>query len=91
MKQGKREHGLALMLVMAVIGVASLIGMAMLSNASLQAQAASNHERASVAGYMAESGIQAAGYYLQRNLSGMPATWDDTAGCTILTGSWVNT
>lgn len=71
------------MLVIAVIGMASLIGFAMLSNASLQAMAAGNHERAATADYLAESAVQTATYYLQRDLAGMPGTWDDQAGHTI--------
>lgn len=83
MTNSTRHHGLALMLVVAVVAMASLIGMAMLSNASLQAQAAGNHERATMANYLAESAAQTAGYYLQRNLAGMPANWGDAAGHTI--------
>ena len=83
MKRTTRHHGLALMMVIAVIAMASLIGYAMLSNAALQAQAAGNHERSAVADYLAESAVQTAGYYLQRDLSGMPSSWDDTSGYTI--------
>ena len=74
---------MALMLVVAVIAMASLIGYAMLSNASIQAQAAGNHERAAIADYLAESAVQTAGYYLQRSMVGMPGDWDDTSGYMI--------
>lgn len=63
------------MLVISVVAIASLIGLAMLSNSSLQAESAAAHARSIAANYLAESGVRTATYYLQRDLSGMPASW----------------
>lgn len=68
------------MMVMATIAIATLIGLAMLSSASLQAQVASNSQQGAVADYLAESGLQSACYYIQRDNAKAPATWTNTVG-----------
>jgi Tfp pilus assembly protein PilX len=72
-----KHHGLALMLVLAVIAVAALIGIAMLSSASLQAQVGNASRRVAQADTLAESAAQAAIYYLQYPAK-MPVTWAGT-------------
>ncbi|MEO6434398.1 MAG: hypothetical protein ABIP55_01380 [Tepidisphaeraceae bacterium] len=61
----RRRKGLALMLVVAVVAIASVLGFVMLSSASLQNTAGSNQVKLSGAEYAAESGINIAMYYLQ--------------------------
>jgi Tfp pilus assembly protein PilX len=78
-----KNHGIALLLVLTVIGLASLIGMAMLSSASLQAQVADSANRSAVADYLADSAVQTAAYYLQRNQANMPTSWGTHAGYAI--------
>jgi hypothetical protein len=53
-----------LVLVLAVIGLASILGMAMLASASIQAQVKNNNLQAARAQYLAESGVSLAMYYL---------------------------
>jgi hypothetical protein len=60
----RRCRGIALVLVLAVIGLAAILGMAMLASASLQAQVKNNNAHAAHAQYLAESGISIAMYYL---------------------------
>lgn len=79
-KTNRQPHGMALMLVMSTIAIASLIGLAMLSAASLQAQVASNSQNGAVADYLAESGLQTACYYIQRDNAKAPAMWTNTPG-----------
>jgi hypothetical protein len=71
------------MLVLSVVAVATLIGLAMLSTSTLQAQAAGNFEKAATADYLAESAIQTASYYLQRDMARIPASWANTSGYKI--------
>jgi hypothetical protein len=80
MKNVRRHHGLALLIVLALVGVASLIGMAMLANASLQSQVAASTVKGATAEFMAESGVQTATYYVQRNFAAMPSGWDSHSG-----------
>jgi hypothetical protein len=80
MKHNRRHHGIALMLVLAIVGMASLIGLAMLANASLQSQVAGSTVKSATAEYLAESGIQTASYYVQRNFANMPAGWGTHSG-----------
>ncbi len=70
----QRNHGIALMLVLAVVAMASLIGFAMLSTTSLQTQVSDNAKRAAMADYLVESAAQTAMYYLQYP-SKMPSSW----------------
>jgi hypothetical protein len=63
-RAARRTRGIALMLVVAVVAVASVLGMAVLSSAALQSQAKGNSIRATDAQYLAESGIHLALYYL---------------------------
>src|SRR5262245_46102234 len=78
----QRHRGIALLLVLAAVALAALMGLAMLSNASLSAQISGNAARSASAEYMAESAIQTAAYYLQYP-SKMPAAWGNHAGHTI--------
>jgi hypothetical protein len=80
MKHAQRHHGVALLVVLTLVGVASLIGMAMLANASLQSQVAASTVKGATAEALAESGVQTATYYLQRGFIGMPAGWDSHGG-----------
>jgi len=79
----KNPHGLALVIVVTVIGMASLIGLVMLSGAALQAEVAHNTAQSAIADYMAESAVQTAAYYLQRDRANMPASWSTTPGYAI--------
>ncbi len=84
MKRSFRQpRGLALMIVITVIAIASLLGIAMLSAATLQAQVAHSSQDAATADYLAESAVQTAAYYLQRDLANCPAAWTGTAGYKI--------
>lgn len=78
-----KHHGLALMLVLTVVGLASIIGLGMLSIASLQSQSADGAEKSAAADYLAESAIQTAAYYLQRDGGSIPTAWTATAGHVI--------
>lgn len=60
----RKARGIALVLVLAVIGLATILGVAMLASASLQAQVKSNNIHAAHAQYLAESGVSIAMYYL---------------------------
>src|SRR5205823_4412594 len=69
---GKYSHprqrvvrGMALLLVIAVIALAAVLGYAMLSGATLQNRAGANQVRLAGADYLAESGMNIAMYYLQ--------------------------
>jgi Tfp pilus assembly protein PilX len=61
----RRPRGIALMMVIAVIAIASVLGYVMLSTASLQNHAGANQVKLLSADYLAESGINIAMYYLQ--------------------------
>jgi hypothetical protein len=78
-----RRHGIALLLVLTVVGLASLIGMAMLSGASLQAEVAHSTAKSAAADYLSDAAVQTATYYLQRNLANMPASWGTQSGYAI--------
>jgi hypothetical protein len=60
-----RARGVAIMIVMVVVALATVLGFAMVSASSLQSQTAGNLRYTSVAEYLAESGGQLALYYLQ--------------------------
>jgi hypothetical protein len=60
-----RARGFALLMVVAVIAIASILGYVMLSTASLQNHAGSNQVKMLSADYLAESGLNIAMYYLQ--------------------------
>jgi hypothetical protein len=59
------RRGVALMLVLIVIALASVLGYAMLSSAALRTQIGHNAEITSQAETLAESGVNLAQYYLQ--------------------------
>lgn len=75
----RKLRGIALLLVMVIVALASLIGFALLSSASLQAQVAESGARSAAAEYLAESAVQAAIFYLA-NPSKVPGDWDDAPG-----------
>lgn len=77
--QQLHRRGLALVLVLAVLALASVIGFALLSSSTLKAQVNQNATQAASADYVAESAVQAAFYYLQYP-SKAPASWTGTAG-----------
>ena len=56
---------MALLLVVAVVAMAAVLGFALLSGATLQTRAAGNANHAAQADYLAESGINLAVHYLQ--------------------------
>ena len=59
-----RRRGVALMIVVGLLAVVAVLGMAMLSTASLQGLVAEGTTRSAQAQYLAESGANAAMYYL---------------------------
>src|SRR5450432_242583 len=73
----KKNRGLATMLVLVVVALASLIGMAMLSSSALQQEVADSASRAAASDYLAESAVQASAFYLQ-NPAKLPANWVHT-------------
>jgi hypothetical protein len=64
-RRRKHPRGIALMLVVAAVALASVLGFVMLSSAALQTRAAANQGRLTAADYLAESGLNIAMYYLQ--------------------------
>ena len=62
----KRERGMALMVVVGTIAVASLMALAMLSSSSLQAQMGGTIPEVAQADYLAESGIHYAIHQLRK-------------------------
>jgi Tfp pilus assembly protein PilX len=91
----KQPRGIALILVVGVVALASVLGWVMLSSATLQTRAAANHGRLSSADYLAESGLNIALYYLQypekapgysTNFSGL-GYWGGTGGDISLSSS----
>lgn len=73
------RRGIALLLVLAAVALAAVIGMAMLSSSALQAQVSSNAQEHASSEYLADSGVQAALYYLQYPHLRPPA-WDASPG-----------
>jgi Tfp pilus assembly protein PilX len=65
MPSRKQPRGIALILVVSVVALASVLGFVMLSSAALQTRAGANQGRLTSADYLAESGINIAMYYLQ--------------------------
>lgn len=61
----QQRRGAAMMIVLIVIGVATVLGFAMVSASSLQAQTDGNLKYVASAEYLADSGAQLALYYLQ--------------------------
>jgi Tfp pilus assembly protein PilX len=59
------RRGVALMMVVAVVALASILGYTMLHTASLQNHAGTNQTKLLSADYLAESGLNIAMYYLQ--------------------------
>jgi hypothetical protein len=70
----RQRRGIALVLVLLVMAVASILAFAMLSAGALQATAGSNAVTAAAAEAQAESGIHLASYYLA-NQNVAPVTW----------------
>jgi hypothetical protein len=60
-----KRRGFSLMMVTAVVAVASVMGIAILSSSALQAEASSNQDQAARADGLAGSGIGVGLYYLQ--------------------------
>lgn len=75
----RRRRGIALLLVLAAVALAAVIALAMLSTSALQAQVSSNAQQHASSEYLAESGMQAALYYLQYPHLRPPA-WGTTPG-----------
>src|SRR5271156_3838177 len=73
----RRRRGMALVLVVAVLAVAAVLGYAMLSANTLQAEISSNLMNAAGAEYVAESGVNVGMYYLQWPASA-PISWTNT-------------
>jgi Tfp pilus assembly protein PilX len=59
------RRGIALMLVVAVVALASILGLVMLSTATLANRSGANQERLMSGEYLAQSGVNLAMYYLQ--------------------------
>lgn len=79
-----KGRGMALVMVVSVVGVAAVLGYALLAATSLQAQAGGNASRAASAEYLADSGLQLAIWNLQ-NSNG---AWNGQSGISL--GSSVN-
>jgi len=89
----RRQHprGIALLLVVMLLALASTMGYVMLSGVTLQNRSAANQVRLSTADYLAESGLNLAMYYLQHpdlapilNSSGY---WGGTSGDLAISSS----
>ena len=65
----RKTSGMALVMVLMVIGVAFVLALAMLANASQQEQVVGNMARACQSEALAESGVRLGMYYLQNPLS----------------------
>lgn len=76
-----RSKGLSLMMVTAVVAVASVMGIAILSSNTLQAEASSNQDQVVQADALAESGVNLVMYYLQNlnDTTKCPATLSNMA------------
>src|SRR5688572_17257892 len=61
----RSRRGIALMMVVAVVALASTLGYVMLVSASLQSRASTNQTKLVSAEYLAESGLNIAMYYLE--------------------------
>jgi hypothetical protein len=70
---------MALVLVVAVLATAAVLGYALLSANTLQAEISCNLLQAASAEYVAESGVNVGNYYLQMP-EAAPASWTNTAG-----------
>ena len=92
------NHGIALVLVVIVMALATIMAYTMLSQASLQEQVAANETAAAQSDSLAESGVALAMYYLQKpqnapsvvaSVGSTPAYWagSTTARFTNLPGS----
>jgi len=73
---------MALVLVVAVLATAAVLGYALLAANTLQAEISSNLMHAAGAEYVAESGVNVGMYYLQWP-NAAPANWTSTAGYTL--------
>ncbi len=76
----RRRRGVAMLLVLGVIAMATVLGYAMLATGSLQKQVSSNGAATAGAQGMAESGVNLAMYYLQHpdKRNDYPATYPET-------------
>jgi hypothetical protein len=61
----RRRRGFSLMMVTAVVAVATVMGLSILANNTLQAEASSSQDKAVGADALAESGVNLGLYYLQ--------------------------
>jgi hypothetical protein len=73
---------MALVLVVAVLATATILGYAMLASSTLQSEISSNLMQAAGAEYVAESGVNVGIYYLQYPAAA-PASWTNTTGYTL--------
>src|SRR5260221_5540806 len=71
----KQRRGISLMMVTAVIAVASVMGLAMLSSSVLQSEASSSQGGSVQADGLAESGVDLGIYYLQNLNKWGAAPW----------------
>jgi hypothetical protein len=80
------RRGIALLMVMAVVGLAACLGYAMLAGASLQNMASANQQKLISADYLAESGTNIAMYYLANPPAGVSVNgfWSGTSGTMML-------
>jgi hypothetical protein len=75
----QRRRGIALILVLAAVALATVVGLTMLSTSAIHAQVSNNSSDKVAGEYLADSGVQAALYYLQYPHL-MPPGWGTTAG-----------
>jgi hypothetical protein len=88
-KKRSQPHGLAAMLVLIVVALATLLSLAMLSSASLQASVSDSAARGAVADYMTSSALQTATHYLQYPTK-IPASWTRTGYAFYVSGATVS-
>src|SRR5439155_24448945 len=81
---------MALLLVVAVVALASTLGFVMLCSATLSNRAGGNQQRLIANDYLGESGINLALYYLQHPPSGDPQDYWTGANVTIVSAGSVN-
>jgi Tfp pilus assembly protein PilX len=81
-KRYSKHRGMALVMVLSVIGVCTVLGYAMLSSASLQSQMGANMTGVTLADNVAESGINVGMYYLTHQT-------EAPSGFLVGAGPWV--
>ncbi|HMB95131.1 MAG TPA: hypothetical protein VKK61_03750 [Tepidisphaeraceae bacterium] len=87
--RNRQPHGIAALLVLAIVALASLIGMAMLASASLQADVSNSAVKGAAADYLASSAMQAGSHYLQYPAK-VPSAWVHSGYLFYVTGATIS-